>query len=161
MKGLRIFIHQNPDTFQSFLDSLYAKDWIVFSKAVFKCANHVIKYLGRYTHRVAISDSRIKTVTPTYVSFSYHDNIDGGRKKLVTLTSDEFMRRFLLHVLPHKFVKIRHYGFLSNRFRSAKVALCIKLIAKQQGIVNAILPVLDKLELLAKLIGKEKLCCPE
>lgn len=151
----------DPDAFQSFLDSLYAKDWVVFSKAVFKCADHVIKYLGRYTHRVAISDFRIKTVTPTHVSFSYHDNNDGGTQKLMTLTTDEFMRRFLLHVLPHKFVKIRHYGFLTNRFRSAKVALCRKLIAKQRGIVLTILPILDKFELLVKLIGKEKLCCPE
>ncbi len=151
----------DPDTFQSFLDSLYAKDWIVFSKAVFKCADHVIKYLGRYTHRTAISDFRIKTVTATHVSFSYQDNTDGGVQKIMTLTTDEFMRRFLLHVLPHKFVKIRHYGFLTNRFRSVKVALCRKLIAKQRGIVIAILPVLDKFELLVKLIGKEKLCCPE
>ena len=151
----------DPDTFQSFLDSLYNKDWVVFSKAVFKCADHVIKYLGRYTHRTAISDFRIKAVTATHVSFSYLDNTDGGAKKLMTLTTDEFMRRFLLHVLPHKFVKIRHYGFLTNRFRSVKVALCRKLIAKQRGIVIATLPVLNKFQLLVKLIGKEKLCCPE
>jgi len=151
----------SSDTFQSFLDSLYDKDWIVFSKSVFKCADHVIKYLGRYTHRVAISDFRIEDISNDKVSFTYHDNKDGGKQKLMTLSSHEFMRRFLLHILPHKFVKIRHYGFLSNRFRSSKVALCRKLIAKQQGVVLKILPLLDKFELLEKLIGKEKLCCPE
>ena len=151
----------DPDAFQSFLDSLYDKDWVVFSKAVFKCTNHVIKYLGRYTYCTAISDYRIKTLTATHVSFSYLDNTDGGTQKIMTLTTDQFMRRFLLHVLPHKFVKIRHYGFLSNRFRSIKVAFCRKLIAKQCGIVIAISPMLDKFQLLVKVIGKEKLCCPE
>ena len=121
----------------------------------------MIKYLGRYTHRVAISDFRIEDISNDKVSFTYHDNKDGGKQKLMTLSSHEFMRRFLLHILPHKFVKIRHYGFLSNRFRSSKVALCRKLIAKQQGVVLKILPLLDKFELLEKLIGKEKLCCPE
>jgi len=110
---------------------------------------------------VAIYDSRIKTVTATHVSISYQDNTDGGTQKLMTLTSGKFMRRLLIRILPHKFVKIRHYGFLSNQFRSAKAALCRKLIAKQRGIVIASLPVLDKFELLVKLIGKEKLCCPE
>jgi hypothetical protein len=151
----------SSDTFQSFLDSLYDKDWIVFSKSVFKCADHVIKYLGRYTHRVAISDFRIKSISNNEVSFSYHDNKDGGKQKIMTLAYHEFMRRFLLHVLPHKFVKIRHYGFLSNRFRSSKVALCRKLIAKQGGLVLNVLPRLDKVRLLEKLIGKEKLCCPK
>lgn len=150
----------SSDTFQSFLDSLYEKDWIVFSKAVFKCADHVIKYLGRYTHRVAISDFRIKDISNNEVTFSYHDNNDAGKEKVMTLSSIEFMRRFLLHILPHKFVKIRHYGFLSNRFRSSKVALCRKLIARQRGIVLKIIPALDKIALLEKLIGKEKLCCP-
>jgi hypothetical protein len=79
----------------------------------------------------------------------------------MTLSYHEFMRRFLLHVLPHKFVKIRHYGFLSNRFRSSKVALCRKLIAKQRGLVLSVPPRLDKVRLLEKLIGKEKLCCPK
>ena len=151
----------SSDTFQSFLDSLYDKDWIVFSKSVFKCADHVIKYLGRYTHRVAISDFRIKNISNNEVFFSYHDNKDGGKQKIMTLTYHEFMRRFLLHVLPHKFVKIRHYGFLSNRFRSSKVALCRKLIAKQGGLVLNVVPLLDKVRLLEKLIGKEKLCCPK
>jgi hypothetical protein len=108
----------------------------------------VIKYLRRYTHRVAISDYRIVSTDDSKVTFSYLDNKDGGRKKFMTLSYDEFMRRFLMHVLPHRFVKIRHYGFLTNRFRAKKVALCRKLIAKQSGIVLKITPSIDKFELL-------------
>ncbi|TCK98027.1 transposase-like zinc-binding protein [Natranaerovirga hydrolytica] len=148
------------DDFASFVDNLYLKDWVVFSKPVFKCSNHVIKYLGRYTHRVAISDYRIVSTDDSIVTFSYLDNKDGGKKKFMSLTYDEFMRRFLMHVLPHRFVKIRHYGFLTNRFRAQKVALCRKFIAKQSGVVLKITPSVDKFELLIKLIGKEKLCCP-
>lgn len=151
----------DSDSFKSFLDALYLKDWIVFSKSVFKSANHVLKYLGRYTHRVAISDYRIVNQSDESVTFSYQDNKDGGKKKLMTLSTVEFMRRFLLHVLPHRFVKIRHYGFLSNRFRSEKVALCRKFIAKQRGIILRVIPPLDKFDLLVKLIGKEKLSCPK
>jgi hypothetical protein len=148
------------DTLTSFLDDLYSKDWVVFSRPVFKCAAHVIKYLARYTHRVAISDHRIISVTDTQVSFNYLDNRD-GKKKSLTLSQEEFVHRFLMHILPHKFVKIRHYGFLSNRFRSEKVALCRKLIARQKG-VKLIFPKLpDKLTLLEALIGKENLCCPK
>ncbi len=120
----------------------------------------MLKYLGRYTHRVAISDYRIKSFTNDSVSFSYQDNKDGGKKKIMTLSTHEFMRRFLLHVLPHRFVKIRHYGFLSNRFRSKKVALCRRFIAKQRGLILKVIPSLDKMALLLKIIGKDKLCCP-
>jgi hypothetical protein len=148
------------DTFTSFLDGLYNKDWIVFSKPVFKCAAHVLKYLGRYTHRVAISDYRILEVTDSEVSFSYMDNKDGGKKKVMTLSTYDFIHRFLMHILPYKFVKIRHYGFLSNRFRSVKVALCRKFIARQRGLVLRLDALPTKLELLIKLIGKDKLCCP-
>lgn len=149
------------DSFQSFLAHLYDKDWVVFSKSVFKCATHVLKYLGRYTHRVAISDYRINDFTDNTVTFTYQDNKDHGKKKVMTISTDEFMRRYLLHVLPHKFVKIRHYGFLSNRFRSEKVALCRKFIAKQRGVVLKVFPTLDKFNLLLKIIGKDKLCCPK
>ena len=78
----------------------------------------------------------------------------------MTLSYDEFMRRFLMQVLPRRFVKIRHYGFLTNRFRAKKVALCRKFIAKQSGVVLNVTPSIDKFELLIKLIGKQKLCCP-
>ncbi len=148
------------DSLTSFLDDLYAKDWVVFSKPVFKCANHVIKYLGRYTHRVAISDHRITELTDIHVSFNYLDNRDKKRKTM-TLTRKDFVYRFLMHILPYKFVKIRHYGFLSNRFRSEKVALCRKFIAQQRGLVLMLPKQPDKLEILEQLIGKDKLCCPE
>lgn len=150
----------SPYSFQSFVDALYAKDWVVFSKPVFKCADHVIQYLGRYTHRVAISDYRIKDFSDNHVSFSYRDNNDKEKQKIMTLSSDVFMKRYLMHVLPHRFMKIRHYGFLSNRFRTEMTSLCRKLIAKQRGIILKIFPSLSKMDLLVKLVGKEKLCCP-
>ena len=140
----------HPDAFSSFLDGLYAIDWVVFSKPVFKCADHVLKYLGRYTHRVAISDHRITAFSDDTVSFSYLDNKDGGKKKVLTLSSHEFIRRFLLHVLPHRFVKFRHYGFLSNRFRAEKVALCRRLIARQRGVMITLPKSHDKFQLLRK-----------
>ncbi len=148
------------DSLTSFLDDLCSKDWVVFSKPVFKYANHVLKYLGRYTHRVAISDHRINEVTDTHVAFSYMDNRD-KKKKTMTITRDDFVHRFMMHVLPHRFVKIRHYGFLSNRFRSEKVTLCRKFIAKQRGLVLQLPKLPDKLQILEQLIGKDKLCCPE
>lgn len=157
--GLEIL--KDPDSLTSFLDNLYSKDWVVFSKSVFKCADHVIKYLGRYTHKIAIGAYRIVSFSDTEVSFSYFDNKDHGKKKVMTLARDEFIRRFLLHVLPHRFTKIRHYGFLSNRFRHSKVALCRRFIAKQRGLILPVIKSLDKLELLQQLIGKENLCCPE
>jgi len=147
--------------FKSYLDELYEKDWIVYSKPAFKSPMHVIKYLGRYTHKVAIYDSRIISYDEDSVTFSYLDRSDNSKRREMTLSRDEFTRRFLMHVLPHRFTKIRHYGFLSNRFRSSKVHLIRRMIARQRGVVLPIMKSLDKNELLLKLVGKERLCCPE
>ena len=151
---------EESKAFQSFVDDLFKKDWVVFSKRVFKNANHVIKYLGRYTHKIAIYADRIIDFDEESVTFSYHDRKRYNQKKEMTLPREEFIRRFLDHVLPHRFTKIRHYGFLSNRFRHSKVALIRALIKKQRGIVLPVIKALDKDELLLKLIGKKGLCCP-
>ncbi len=103
--------------------------WVVFSKPTFKKPQHVIEYLGRYTHRVAISNNRIVSMDNDKVTFKWRDYKDNNKNKLMTVTAEEFIRRFLLHILPNKFVKIRHYGFLSNRNRKEKIALCKKLLA--------------------------------
>ncbi len=151
----------NNYAFQNFIDNLYGKNWVVFSKSVFKSANHVLKYLGNYTHRVAICNNRILKVSDEQVSFRYKDNRDNGKRKVMTVSANEFIRRFLLHVLPHKFVKIRHYGFLSNRFRSKKVALCRKLIQQQRGIILQFdQQPFDPRVILEKIIGKDKITCP-
>lgn len=115
---------------QIFLDQLYSSNWVVYTKKPFASPEHVIRYLGRYTHRVAISDSRILDFDPATkkVSFEWKDYKDNNRKKVMTLDAVEFVRRFLLHVLPPGFMKIRHYGILGNRNREQKLSLCRRLL---------------------------------
>jgi hypothetical protein len=115
--------------FQDWIGKLLSLKWVVYSKPTFKKPQHVIEYLGRYTHRVAISNHRIVSMDDSKVTFKWRDYKDNSKNKLMTVTAEEFIRRFLLHILPNKFVKIRHYGFLSNRNRKEKIGLCKKLIA--------------------------------
>jgi hypothetical protein len=110
--------------FQKLIDKLYRIDWVVYCKPPFKNPEHVLEYLGRYTHRVAISNSRITDINEGKVTFIWKDYSDGNKDKLMTLDASEFIRRFLLHVLPDNYVKIRHYGILSNRNRKTKINLC-------------------------------------
>lgn len=128
-----IFLKQVKKSFPldpAFLSSLHQTDFIVFLKAPFDSPANIVKYLARYTHRVAITDARILSFQPDtgMVSFSYKDNKDGGKQKVMTLPGLEFMRRFFLHVLPKGFMKIRHYGLLSNRHKKKRVTLCIRLL---------------------------------
>jgi len=112
--------------FLTFVDHLYCKDWVVFCKKPFKSPSHVVKYLGRYTHRVAISNSRIQAFDGQTVSFSWKDYKD-NKRKLMTLDATEFARRFLLHILPDRLVKIRHYGILCSRNIGTKLLKCRRL----------------------------------
>ena len=98
-----------------------------FCKKPFKSPAHVVKYLGRYTHRVAISNSRIKSFNGNSVSFSWKDYKDGNKSKVMTLKAVEFVRRFLLHVLPDRFTKIRHYGILCSHNIQTKLRKCMIL----------------------------------
>jgi hypothetical protein len=115
---------KGKDAFRSLLRQLYDKDWVVYCKPPFKGPETVIEYLGRYTHRVAISNRRIIGMEDGKVSFFWKDYADGSKKKVLTLTASEFIRRFLLHVLPDRFVKIRHYGLLGNRNRKKDLETC-------------------------------------
>ena len=110
----------HPKFFAAWLRPLFRKDWIVYSKPPFGGPEYVLQYLGRYTHRVAISNHRLLALTDGQVSFRWRDSADHNRQKLMTLARDEFLRRFLLHLLPKGFVRIRHFGFLANR-KSATV----------------------------------------
>jgi len=110
--------------FKSLLNLLYKKDWVVYAKEPFKNASGIIKYLGNYTHRIAISNERIKKIEGGKISFGWKDYKDAGKRKTMTLTSDEFIRRFLLHVLPPGFCKIRYYGILSSRNRKTVLKKC-------------------------------------
>ena len=103
------------------LESLFQNDWVVYAKRPFGGPVQVIEYLGRYTHKVAISNHRIQTVTDKEVSFSYKDYKAGGAVKLMTLSNEEFTRRFAQHILPHRFVRIRHYGILSSTWKRGKL----------------------------------------
>ena len=105
-------------------------DWVVYAKQPFGGPEQVLAYLGRYTHRVAIANSRLVAMTDEGVSFRWKDYRHAGRQKIMTLDAGEFMRRFLLHVLPPGFHRIRHFGFLANGARAARLALCRRLLAQ-------------------------------
>lgn len=109
---------ETPKEYQQFLDVLYEKSWVVFAKKPFRSTIGVLRYLGRYTHRIAISNHRIKSVENGKVTFTYKDYRENGKQKRLTLNSDEFIRRFLMHVLPKRFSKIRHYGIIASRSKN-------------------------------------------
>jgi hypothetical protein len=117
-----------PKTFSSWLRPLFRKDWVVYSKRPFGGPEHVLHYLGRYTHRVAISNHRLVSLTDQKVTFRWRDSAHNNEQKLTTLSLDEFLRRFLLHVLPKGFVRIRHFGFLAHRRRATTLPLCFQLL---------------------------------
>jgi len=116
------------DAFEGFTRQFYHKKWVVYCKPPFNGIEGVLQYLSRYTHRIAISNHRILKLQDGKVSFLWRDYSDGDKEKIMTLDADEFIRRFLLHVLPEKFVKIRHYGLLANRRRKNNIASCRKLL---------------------------------
>ena len=114
--------------FRRFLRQLFRKDWVVYAKKPFRGPAYVLQYLARYTHRVAISNHRLISFEEGKVTFRYKDYAHGNKKRTMTLTSDEFLRRILLHVLPGGFVRIRHYGFLANRSRSRLVTIARQML---------------------------------
>jgi hypothetical protein len=119
---------KNERAFRSFLRSLFRQDWIVYAKPPFGGPRHVLHYLARYTHRAAISNHRIVNFADGQVTFRWKDYAHGSKQKLMTVTADEFLRRFLLHVLPHGFVRIRFFGFLASRRRRSLLPLCRQLL---------------------------------
>jgi len=122
---------RDPASFQALLDRLYDKAWVVYSKPPFGSPEQVLTYLARYTHRVAISNFRLVRLESGRVTFTYKDYSQGGRVREMTLSVEEFIRRFLLHVLPESFVRIRYFGLLSNRHRKQNLARCRELLADQ------------------------------
>ena len=108
--------------------TLRSHDWVVYCKAPFAGAGHVLAYLGRYSHKTALGNHRLVDFDGQHVSFRWRDYADGNAVKVMRLDADEFIRRFLLHVLPHGFTRLRHYGLLANRGRASKLALCRTLL---------------------------------
>ena len=117
-----------PHAFSAWLRVQFRHDWVVYSKKPFGGPEHVLRYLGAYTHRVAISNSRLVALSDGNVTFRWRDSAHGNKKRLMTLGVDEFLRRFLLHLLPPGFVRIRNFGFLANRNRATLLPLCSRLL---------------------------------
>ncbi len=117
-----------PKTFSSWLRTLFRKDWVVYAKRPFGGPEHVPHYLGRYTHRVAISNHRLVSFADGEVTFRWRDSAHNNAQKLMILSLDEFLRRFLLHLLPQGFVRIRNFGFLANRKRATTLPICFHLL---------------------------------
>lgn len=123
-------LHYLKDSFNfnKFIKPLYEKTWITYIEPHKGNPENVIEYIGRYSFRVAISNNRIKDISNGNITFEFKDYKDEGKIKLMTISAEEFIRRFLMHVLPNRFTKIRHYGILANRSKKSIIALCRILI---------------------------------
>ena len=146
----------NKQNFDELMSKMYNKEWISYCKPPFENAKSVIKYLGRYTHRVAISNERIVSEENGEVTFKYRDYKDNKKMKEMTVKAEEFIRRFLMHILPPGFMKIRHYGLLGNRNKKTKLAVCKKLT----NTTSPVKPKLTTLEILKKTLGVDFNICP-
>jgi hypothetical protein len=125
--GTQLYLAE-PRTFAAWMRTLFRHDWVVYAKRPFGGPEHALRYLGAYTHRVAISNHRLVALDHGQVTFRWRDSAHGNKKKLMTLAVDEFLRRFLLHLLPRGFVRIRNFGFLANRSRARLLPLCRQLL---------------------------------
>ena len=150
-----------PPAFQRLLQSLGRTEWVVYAKPPFGGPQQVLDYLGRYTHRVAITNHRLRQLEHGNVTFSWKDYRHGHRQSLLTLTADEFIRHFLLHTLPRGFQRLRHFGLLSNRARGAKLARCRQLLGLSQDSTNTLLAQpRDYQALYQALTGASLTSCP-
>ena len=146
--------------FLRYLAPVRKKEWVVYAKPPFAGPQQVLDYVGRYTHRVAISNDRIIDIEDREVRFRWKDYRDHDRQKTMTLTADEFIRRFLLHVLPDGFQRIRYFGFLGNRYRKQKLALCRQLLGMPENGVPTCETSPDYRDLYEKLTGSSLWECP-
>ncbi len=154
---------QDTHAWRDFMDVLYAKDWVVYAEPPFGGPEHVFKYLGRYTHRVAISNHRLVSFENGKVTFEYKDYADNNRKKRLTLDSVEFIRRFLLHVLPGNLVRIRHYGICAGCNVNTKLQAAKQILEpqpKSQSVETPNLSGLPWWEKLQLLTGVDIMACP-
>jgi len=124
---------EDPTLFRQLVSALREKDWVVYAKPPFGGPEIVLKYLARYTHRVAISNYRLIGIKDDKVHFYWKDYADGSQQKTMALDGIEFIRRFLLHVLPSGFMRVRHFGFLAHRHRAEKLELCRRLLNVEQA----------------------------
>jgi hypothetical protein len=148
----------NETSFGKMIHELKKKDWIVYAKRPFAGPEQVLDYLGRYTHRVAISNHRLIALENGRVTFTYRDRADGNQKKRMTLDALEFIRRFLLHVLPRGFVKIRYFGFMAHRHKIKYVALIRSLISPGMVVIERAKETIS--EMMLRLTGSDITRCP-
>ena len=148
---------ENECIFYEFTQSIYRKKWVVYCKPPFGGPEEVLEYIGRYSHRVAISNSRILKVENGTVTFSWRDYKDGNKVKEMTVAAEEFIRRFLMHILPDGFVKIRHFGILSSKNKQTKLKKCKEILGNYESRrKNRI----NENDLLKELVEKPETECP-
>jgi Putative transposase/Transposase zinc-binding domain len=148
----------SSNEFEQFVLKLWKKDWIVYSKNSFADSSHVLDYLSRYTHRVAISNDRIISLHDGMVSFQYKDRRHNNKLKVMTLNADEFIRRFLIHAVPDSFVRIRHFGFLANRSKKNALSRCRQFL--HLPLISIPVAEIKTSELLFELTGIDLNQCP-
>ncbi|MGZ6276486.1 MAG: IS91 family transposase [Syntrophales bacterium] len=151
---------KQPGDFEIFRKQLYQKRWVVYCKPPFDGPKGVLQYLGRYTHRIAISNNRVLDTRDGNVSFLWRDYADDNRKKIMTLKTDEFIRRFLLHILPERFVRIRHFGLLANRNRKDAIAACREFLGTGQPVAKESARQETWQEQLLRICGIDVTACP-
>lgn len=151
---------KQPGDFEIFGKQLYQKRWVVYCKPPFDGPKGVLQYLGRYTHRIAISNNRILTNQDGNVSFLWRDYADDNRKKTMTLKADEFIRRLLLHILPERFVRIRHFSLLANRNRKDAIAACREFLGTGQTVAKESARQETWQEQLLRICGIDVTVCP-
>jgi hypothetical protein len=150
--------YEQEQHWKALLNVLFNATWIVYAKQPFGGPQQVVEYLGRYTHKVAISNHRIKKVDEQgNVTFDYKDYADGNKKKAMTLTAQEFIRRFEQHILPFRYCKIRHYGYLGNNRRKKKVN---EILAKMNLPQHPVLLHTSYVQRLTEQMGKDPFLCP-
>jgi hypothetical protein len=152
-------IYGSPRKFEKLIQLLYRTNWIVYAKRPFAGPEQVLEYLGRYTHRVAISNNRIVSVKNGKVTFTYKDRKCNDEVKEMTVDATEFIRRFLLHVLPDGFMKIRYFGFLANTNKKKCVPLLRKLIDPKAQLPEKMTETVQ--EMMLRLTGEDITCCPQ
>jgi Putative transposase/Transposase zinc-binding domain len=148
----------DPSVFAAHLRPLRSLSWVIYAKPPFGGPEPVLEYLGRYTHRVAIANSRLVAIGEARISFLWKDYRHHGKRKVMTLDADEFMRRFLLHVLPDGFHRIRHYGYLANGHRAAKLVECRRLLSAPTP--APLMPTADYRQRYQQLTGRSLEFCP-
>ena len=148
----------SPEGFEELINTISHKKWIVYAKRPFAGPEQVLEYLGRYAHRVAISNNRIASIDGGKVTFSYKDRIDDNKTKSMTLKADEFIRRFLLHVLPKRFMKIRYFGFMYHREKRKNIELIRKFVDPDRQYTEKTDETV--LQIMLRLTGEDVSLCP-